>query len=133
MKAKKLKFKIETARTMLKDARDDIYAAEVLATAPHSRPETIMYHVQQCIEKSIKAFTIHCNQAVFLTHDIDVLLSDLAEQEIAMLPHGVGELTQYATVRRYLDGDELIEKSDLLNAIKTGHVFIEWAALKIES
>lgn len=116
---------------MLKVARDDIYAAEILSTAPRSRPETILYHVQQSIEKSIKAVTIHRHQAVYLTHDIDVLLSDLPDELTAGLPAGVGELTQYATIRRYLDGDELIESSDIIEAIKLAHVFIDWAATNI--
>jgi len=40
-KYKKQKFKPETALKLLKVARDDIYAAEVLASAPNARPETV--------------------------------------------------------------------------------------------
>ena len=60
-----------------------------------------------------------------------MLLSDLPAELTSGLPAGVGELTQYATIRRYLDGDELIEKSDLVEAIKIAHVFIDWVATNI--
>ena len=93
VKFKKQKFKTETAQKMLKVARDDIYAAEILATAPKSRPETILYHVQQSIEKSIKAVTIHRNQAVFLTHDEDV------------------PSTRHAYLRKFLESKKMPPKS----------------------
>lgn len=131
-KFRKQKFKIETAKKIIKVAQDDLYAAEILSTAPKSRPETILYHVQQSVEKSLKAVLIHREQAVLLTHDIDVLMSELPEELTRGLPAGVGELTQYATIRRYLDGDELIEKADLVEAIKVAQVFVTWAVKTLE-
>jgi HEPN domain-containing protein len=131
IKFKKQKFKPETATKLLKVAQDDLYAAEILATAPKGRPETILYHVQQCIEKSLKAVSIHRGDAITLTHDIDVLIAELPEELTKNLPAGVGELTQYATIRRYLDGEELIEMSDLREAIKVARIFVEWAMKNI--
>jgi HEPN domain-containing protein len=126
-KFKQQKFKPETAFKLIKVASDDLYASEILASAPNCRPETVLYHVQQSIEKSVKAILIYREQVVFLTHDIDVLLSLLPTEITSNLPPGAGELTQYATIRRYLDGDELIEKEDILQAIGVAKIFINWA------
>ncbi|MBL7669596.1 MAG: HEPN domain-containing protein [Bdellovibrionaceae bacterium] len=126
-KFRRQKFKVETAKKLLKVAKDDLYAAEVLLTAPKARPETVLYLVQQGIEKSLKAVLIHRQQSVPLTHDIDVLISELPEILINNLPPGAGELTQYATIRRYIDGEELLEKSDLLEAHAVGVIFTTWA------
>jgi HEPN domain-containing protein len=131
VKVRKQKFKLETAQKLLKVAQDDLYAAEILSTAPKARPETILYHVQQSIEKSLKAVQIHRGEAVLLTHDIDLLMAELPSSFIDKLPQGVGELTQYATIRRYLDGEEVLEKEDLLEAIEVGRIFVKWAAERI--
>lgn len=48
------------------------------------------------------------------------------------LPSGVGELTQYATIRRYIDGEELIEPKDILEALKVAQFFLDWATGIIE-
>jgi HEPN domain-containing protein len=130
-KFRRQKFKIETAKKLLKVATDDFYAAEVLLTAPKARPETILYLIQQGIEKSLKAVLIHRQQAVPLTHDLDVLISELPEELIKNLPPGSGELTQYATIRRYLDGEELLERDDLLEALRVGMIFSNWATQKL--
>jgi HEPN domain-containing protein len=131
-KHRKQKFKIETAGKLLRVAKDDLYVAEILITAPKCRPETVLYHAQQSVEKAIKAVTIHFGQSVVLTHDLDLLISELPGDLTIALPSEVGELTQYATIRRYLDGDELIEIKDLQAAIDVGRIFIKWAELLVK-
>lgn len=126
-KFKKQKFKVTSAPKIFRFAKDDLYAAEILVTAPKCRPEIILYHIQQCIEKSVIAVLIHREQAVILTHDIDILLSELPSDLTESLPSGVGELTQFATIRRYTEGDEIIEKKDLTDAIEIAHLFKKWA------
>lgn len=132
VKIRKQKFKLETAHKLLKVAKDDLYAAEVLMSAPKARPETILYHVQQSIEKALKAVQIQRGEAVLLTHDIDLLMSELPASLTNGLPQGVGELTQYATIRRYLDGEEILEAEDLTEALKIGTIFVEWASQQVQ-
>lgn len=74
---------------------------------------------------------IHRGEAVLLTHNIDLLMSELPSSLTDGLPQGVGVLTKYATIRRHLDGEELIEQEDLSEALKIGRIFIEWATHKI--
>lgn len=75
----------------------------------------------------MKAVLIHREQPVILTHDLLLLLAELPDELTEKLPSGVGELTQFATVRRYSEGDEVIEKEDLEESIALAHLFIRWA------
>lgn len=122
------KYKKETSHKLYKVAQDDLYAAEILFTAPKYRPETVLYHVQQAIEKSAKSVLIFREIAVPLSHDIDLLLSELPNNLTTTLPPSLGELTQYATIRRYLDGEELIEPKDIQAAIAAAKIVLAWAA-----
>jgi HEPN domain-containing protein len=113
VKVRTQKFKKEYSFKLFKIAKDDLYAAKILSSAPACRPETIVYHVQQCVEKCIKSTLIYLEKPIVLTHDIDALISELPEEYSTKLPQGSGELSQFATIKRYLDGDELIEEKDI--------------------
>lgn len=126
-KPKLQKFKKETSVKIFKIAEADLYAAKILASAPACRPEIIVYHVQQSVEKSIKSVIIFLEKAVPLTHEIDLLTEQLPESLTINFPSGVNELTQFATTKRYIDGDELIEKKDITIAIDCGQFFLDWA------
>lgn len=103
------KFKKQTSLKLYKIAQDDFYSAKVLFSAPQHRPETVIYHVQQCVEKCIKSVIVFLEKPVPLTHDLDFLIQQLPSGLTKDLPQGVGELSQFATIKRYLNGDELIE------------------------
>lgn len=126
-KFRRQKFKKETSLKLYKVAADDLYAAEILFSAPKYRPETVLYHLQQAIEKAIKSVLISREIAVPLTHDVDLLLAELPVDLTSSLPSGLGELTQYATIRRYLDGEELIEANDILATISAAKTVLAWA------
>lgn len=118
------KYKKETSLKIFKVAKDDLYSAEFLFTAPKHRPETVLYLIQQSIEKAIKALIIFKEKPVPLTHDLDLLSSELPEEVSKTLPLGIGSLTQYATVQRYLDGDEVITPQDIQEAISVAKKFL---------
>lgn len=126
-KPKFQKFKKETSVKIFKIAESDLQAAQILASAPSCRPEIIIYHAQQSVEKSLKSVIIFLEKAVPLTHEIDTLIEQLPEGMTQDFPSGVNELTQYATVKRYTEGDELIEKKDLTAAIDCANFFLDWA------
>ncbi|HPI40167.1 MAG TPA: HEPN domain-containing protein [Pseudobdellovibrionaceae bacterium] len=118
------KYKKETSFKIFKVAIDDLYSAEFLFTAPKYRPETILYLAQQSIEKAIKAFLIYNEKSVPLTHDLDILINELPEEISKVLPLGIGSLTQYATIQRYLDGDEIITPNDIQESIAVAKKFL---------
>jgi len=131
VKPRTRKFKQDYAYRLLKIAKDDLYAAKFLLTAPACRPETIGYHTQQCVEKAIKSVLIFLKIEIPMSHDIDSLLERLPDKMIEELPEGAGELTQFATIRRYVDGEELLEKKDLEAAIQVAEFFINWAGSQL--
>lgn len=91
-------------------ADNDLYAAEFLLNAEKVRPELIIFQAQQTVENSIKAVLVFDEQPVPLTHDIDILISHLKQDDQDGLPEGASELTRFATVKRYTEGDEDFEK-----------------------
>ena len=121
------KYKKETAFKLFKIAQDDLHSAKILFSAPTYRPENVVYHIQQCIEKCLKAVIIQSELSVPLTHDLDLLIEQLDSKLTKSLPEGVGELSQYATLKRYIDGDELIEKKDIETSFTMAHFFVDWA------
>lgn len=92
-KPKFQKFKKETAIKIFKIGEADLHAAKILASALTCRPEIIVYHVQQSVEKSLKSVIIFFEKAVPLTHEIDVLIEQLPYQMTQDFPSGVNELT----------------------------------------
>lgn len=125
------KFKKESCHKLLRIAENDLYAAEFLLNAPKCRPELIIYQVQQSVEKSLKAVLISEEKSIPLTHDIDILISHLHENDQKQFPDGIGELTLFATIKRYTEGDELIEIKDAEASVQLGQFVISWAKNKI--
>ncbi len=124
-------FKLPYARELLIIAAGDLASAEVLATMPlKGRKENICYAVQQSIEKAIKAVICAQNQPVPLTHSIEFLLDKV---QGAKPPHddALVELTDYATVRRYQEGNEIITDADIAAVLLAGKEVLEWAQLRV--
>ena len=130
-KPKYQKFKKESAFKQMRIAENDLYAAEVLLTAPKCRPELILYQVQQAIEKSLKAVLIFEEKAVPLTHSLELLISELSESDQKNFPEAISELTLFATIKRYSEGDEIIEIKDIEAAIQLGHFVCRWAESRL--
>jgi len=56
-----------------------------------------------------------------------IKIEHLPKHNSSELPESSGELTQFATIKRYLDGDELIEKKDIQAAIQLAEFYLNWA------
>jgi HEPN domain-containing protein len=125
------KFKKEYSDKLFRIAENDLYAAEFLMNAPKCRPELIIYQCQQAVEKLIKAVIVQQQKPVALTHDIELLMTELEPEDLQLLPEGAGELTQYATLKRYTEGDEILTLEDVNAAIKTAKIFLDWANTKL--
>lgn len=130
-KPKFQKFKKEYAHKLYRIADNDLYAAEYLVGAAKCRPELIIYQVQQSIEKSIKAVLVFEEKQVPLTHDIELLLSELQSSDQKILPEGAAEFSRFATIKRYTEGDEAYDQKDIQSALQVGKVFLNWARLKL--
>ena len=53
-----------------------------------------------------------------------VLISHLHENDQKQFPDGIGELALFATIKRYTEGDELIEIKDAEASVQLGQFVI---------
>jgi HEPN domain-containing protein len=103
MTPKERKFRKNYAPELLRLAEADLKTGRFLLTNIDIRVENAFFHLQQCIEKSLKAVLCHRGKAVPLTHEIAVLIATLGND---LPPHasGLGDLSQFAAIRRYEEG-----------------------------
>jgi len=92
-------------RKWIEKAEHDLQtAAHSLKLGKAGPTDTICFHVQQCVEKYLKAL-LHARGITFAkTHDVHKLLTLLPLVDRPMLDQEMQErLTDYATVSRYPD------------------------------
>ena len=123
-------FKTEYATELLGIADNDLVAARALRTASGVRPETTLLMVQQSIEKSLKALLCHRGQAVPQTHDLDVLIDRIGQAGIALpallVDSDFGDLSNFATLRRYEEGRGIIGPEELEAALELAEEVLIW-------
>lgn len=121
-------FRLVYAHELLRIARGDLESAEILAAAINKgRWENICFSVQQSIKKSLKAVLCAQNKPIPLSHSIELLLDRIGPQ--CQPPHGntLIELTDYAAVKRYEEGNEIITDEDIAATLVAGQNVINWA------
>lgn len=62
-----------------------------------------LYHIQQCVEKTLKAYLVYKNKPVIKTHDLVELIKACStmDNDFAQLRLAAAELSPYATLSRY--------------------------------
>ena len=92
-----------TTREWVKKAEDDKLAAHELAHGPDRLHDQVCFHCQQSAEKYLKALLEEQGLPVPKTHDLEILLSNLATQFPALLKlrRGLSILVDYAVDSRY--------------------------------
>ncbi len=87
----------------LTKADNDLTTAEHTLTLGEDCPnDTVCFHAQQCVEKSVKALLVACAVDVPRLHDLGVLIDLLpAGVEVPISAEEQELLTDYATVTRY--------------------------------
>jgi len=90
----------------------DLKAAKVL-TGEDDMLETALFHLQQAIEKALKAYLVWCAVNFPHTHDLEVLI-DLAKEKDADFDQldSVTAITDFAVAGRYPESDQWIEDCD---------------------
>lgn len=92
----------DNIKVLLDRAENDIITARIIADADEEMTEIICYHIQQYVEKSLKAKLIEIEKEYPRTHDIQALLNLLPDPKYAEeLMLQAYTLTQYATSSRY--------------------------------
>ncbi len=126
------KYKKEYAFELVKIARGDLISAIELSKSNLGRTENVIYLAQQSIEKSIKAVICFIGQPIVHTHDLDVLTHSLPANQKPPESHRLGALNQYATIRRYEEGYEVLTSEDIKLVIDLGNKILMWAEALIK-
>lgn len=115
---------------LLRKAQSDLTAARALADDPDQGDDVIGFHVQQTVEKSVKAVLASLDVDYPRTHDIDYLVRQLVKRDISV-PDALLEarwVSMWGVFTRY---DDLETVLDRVAAIEVATVAIEWARSSI--
>jgi len=113
----------------LKTGKDEIATAEPTT-------DTICFHMQQCVEKCLKAFLIHKGKEISRTHNLSVLLQECLELDAefeALKVANVDELTAYAVDARYPGDFYMPTLDEAQTAVKMAEKVQSFVTTKIDS
>lgn len=94
----------ETVEKWLDKAARDLQVARLAAAADVPVTDMACYHVQQCVEKLLKAWLIACGHGIRRTHNISILVEQCIEIDDSfsvLVDNEIGRLTDYAIEGRY--------------------------------
>lgn len=111
---------------LLRKAAADLAAARALADDPDQADEVVGFHVQQTVEKSVKAVLAWLQIDFPLTHDVNFLVRRLTRNDV-LVPDALLEarwVSMWGVVTRYEDIETILDR---VEAIEVATVAIEWA------
>lgn len=114
-------FKKSYSLELQRIARGDLESAEGMRESGRGRPENVCYMAQQAIEKSLKALICHCEMPIPFTHSIELLIDRLPQDKRPRDVELLVELTDYAMLKRYNEGSEILTQSDLIATIEAAN------------
>lgn len=130
-------FKKQFAAELFRIAQNDLQAAKTLNADVMVRKETAMLMIQQCIEKSLKALLCSVEAGIPQTHDLSLIVDRVRSTSIEIPPIVANtdfeELTPFATLRRYEDGNFEISEEDMIAAIELANIIIDWVAQELRA
>jgi HEPN domain-containing protein len=128
-------FKKSYAPELLRIAQEDFKTAIFLATSVDIRKENILFHLEQSVEKALMAVLCFKGVEVPLTHDLYAIVQRFSDRGLKLPPtdYALHDLTPFATVRRYEEGQYEIMKDDVQHALKIGQEVLDWCANHLES
>ena len=113
---------VKCARMLLDAAKRDTDALRVMYRSDEISDEVFGFHVQQAVEKLLKAWIALLGEVYPLTHDIEGLLDLLANWGAAVEPFGsLVDYTPYAVEFRYAGigaGTEPIDREGTLTLVQ---------------
>lgn len=118
------------AHRLLRKAQSDLAAARALAGDADQADEVVGFHVQQAVEKSVKAVMASLDLDYPRTHDIDYLVRQLTKHDVGV-PDVLLEarwVSMWGVFTRYDDLDTVLDRTA---AIEVATVAIEWAGSTI--
>jgi HEPN domain-containing protein len=125
-------FKKEYAQELLRIAENDLLSGIALSKVQTIRKETVLFHFEQAVEKALKAVLCHLGKPLPLTHDIYAIVQRFDPSNFPPGGYALHDLTPFATIKRYEEGNYLIEENDVLVASVTAQNVISWSNLQLK-
>ena len=126
------KFHKAYGKVLLKLAEEDIKAAMALHRLGDIRPEIVIFHAEQAIEKSLKGVLCWKELPVPLLHEISLLLQKLPPDDLPPGGYELHDLTPYATIKRYEEGVIELSQAEIQDILLKTRKVIDWAKKKVE-
>ena len=122
-------FKKGYAAELLRIAEGDLESAKGLSKIKMGRTENILFHVEQSIEKALKAVLCCKEKPVPLIHDIGIILARFPEGLNVPESEKMIDLSQFAAIRRYEEGKAEITEEETALAIALAERTLAWASV----
>lgn len=121
------KYKSEYGFELLRIAEGDYLSASALFETGKGRKENVGYLAQQSIGKSIKAVLCFKEVAIPHTHELAALIPLI--HPTLNFPYGleISDLSYYATVRRYMEGNFDLEDEEVKLCLEIAAVILTWS------
>ena len=125
----------ETVRNWIAKAESDLKIGkdEMLTEGPAT--DAVCFHMQQCIEKYLKAYLIFNGKEIRKTHDIAELISNCSEIDESfktLLKPDIVKLTDYAVEIRYGEDFYFPSVDEAKEAIEICEKVIEFTMNKLK-
>jgi HEPN domain-containing protein len=111
----------EVAKLLLQKAREDLSAAQALVATEDQADHVIGFHLQQAVEKSLKAVLAARTAEIPRTHDLGYLVELLENLETEVpKPVALSDwLTPWGVLFRYDDNPDDLDRDKALEAATT--------------
>ncbi|MEN6355978.1 MAG: HEPN domain-containing protein [Armatimonadota bacterium] len=123
-----------SAKDWLRHAASDLAVASE-ANIQGVLPQTLCFHAQQAVEKSLKAVLVHLGCEYPLTHVIARLITLIKQQGIDWPDEldAAADLTIYAVQLRYPGANPEIAQEEYDEAVDIAKCVMEWAGHIVDS
>ena len=112
---------LDATRQWVRKADDDLEAGRLLMRSERPINWVVCFHMQQCVEKYLKAFLVFHGREHPRTHNIPALVTLCAEIDRSfndLKDWGVRRLTRYATVLRYGEESYIPDRGEAEQAVE---------------
>lgn len=124
-------FKKEYAKELLTVAKDDLEGAHALASAKLRRQELALFHVQQAIEKALKAYLVWLGKPVPMVPSLSLIIDRIPSADSIPQAQNLEDFTQFATIRRYEEGVALFSSEEINQSLLTAEEIIRWVESRL--
>jgi HEPN domain-containing protein len=126
------KFEQRYAQELLRIANQDLESARFLVGQSRPRVENIFLLAQQGLEKALKGVLCWKNQPIPFVHEIGILVTKI--ESLGLSPpfgYQLNGLSEFATIRRYLEGQETWAPEEIAEVLTQVSQAIDWCHQQI--